>query len=279
VAIVEGGVTRDLSAVLEVVVALATQVGRLQVVQRDHVRDIRTKAHANDLVSEVDFSSEKMIVDAIRDAFPDDGIVGEEGSDVTGRSGWGWIIDPLDGTRNYLTGAGPWSVSIALQHGERTVLGVVHDPAVNETFSALAGAGAVLNGRRIHVSNTGRLAEGIIGFSFVPSLVTKRRLAPLLAEVLPVSGDIRRVPAALGLSYLAAGRFDGSFILDTRPWDIAASEMIAREAGAEVSSPGSGITESAVYAGPALLAQLAAILARHPYLDERHPEELEQKSL
>jgi len=77
VAIVEGGVTRDLSAVLEVVVALATQVGRLQVVQRDHVRDIRTKAHANDLVSEVDFSSEKMIVDAIRDAFPDDGIVSE----------------------------------------------------------------------------------------------------------------------------------------------------------------------------------------------------------
>lgn len=259
----EDAVTRDLSAVLDLVADLASQVGQLQLGQRAQVSDIRTKADANDLVSEVDFASEKMIVDAITDAFPGDAIIAEEGSDISGSSGWGWVIDPLDGTRNYLTAAGPWSVSIALQQAGRTVLGLVHDPALGETFSAVAGAGASLNGRPIRVSTAGRLSESIIGFSFVPSPATKRRVGQLIAEVLPVSGDIRRVPAALGLSYLAAGRFDGSFILNTRPWDVAAAELIAREAGAEVSYPGSGITESAVYAGPALLTELAAMLARH----------------
>ena len=272
-------VTRDLAAALELVVALAARVGRLQVDRRDHVTDIRTKAHANDLVSEIDFASEKIIVDTITDAFPDDSIIAEEGSEVSGSSGWGWVIDPLDGTRNYLTGAGPWSVSVALRRAQQTVLGVVHDPALDETFSAATGAGALLNGRPIHVSDTGLLASSIIGFSFVPSLATKRRLAPLLAEVLPASGDIRRVPAALGLSYLAAGRFDGSFILDTRPWDVAAAEMIAREAGAEVSSPGSAITESAVYAGPELLPQLATILARHQHSGAHNAAQLEEEPL
>ena len=129
--------TRDLHDTLNLVTSLATQAGRLQVDQRHQVTGIATKTHANDLVSQVDFASEKLIVDAVIDAFPGDSILGEEGSDITGDSGWRWIIDPLDGTLNYLTGAGPWSVSIALQHGQQTVLAVVHDPAAGETISAL----------------------------------------------------------------------------------------------------------------------------------------------
>ena len=249
---------RDLQAVLKLAVSVATQVGQLQLDQRHQVTGIETKAHANDLVSEVDFASERLIVEAVTGAYPGDSVLAEEGSDITGHNGWQWIIDPLDGTLNYLTGAGPWSVSIALQHQQQTVLGVVHDPAVKETFSAIAGDGARLNNESIHVSTTTVLAKSIIGFSFNPSLTTRRRLGPLLAELLPVIGDIRRIPSALGLSYLAAGRFDGSFILGAKAWDIAASEMIAREAGAQVSSPGSATHESAILAGPALLDQLVS---------------------
>ena len=252
---------RDLSAVLDLVVSLATDVGRLQLDQRHQVTDIQTKAHANDLVSQVDFASEKLIVDAVIDAFPGDSILGEEGSDITGHNGWQWVVDPLDGTLNYLTGAGPWSVSIALQHEQHTVLGLVHDPAVGETFTAIAGEGAMLNDRSIHVSANVALAESIVGLSYNPSLPTKRRLGPLLADLLPVIGDIRRIPAALGLSYLAAGRFNGSLILNTKPWDIAASEMIAREAGAQVSSPSASITEMAIFAGPMLLDDLVTAVS------------------
>ncbi len=252
--------TRDLQETLNLAISLATQVGRHQLDQRHQVTGIQTKAHANDLVSQVDFASEKLIVDAVVDAFPGDSILGEEGSDITGHNGWQWIIDPLDGTLNYLTGAGPWSVSIALQHQQRTVLGVVHDPALGETFAALAGGGATLNGRAIHVTTAVPLATSIIGFSYNPSLATRRRLGPLLADLLPVIGDIRRIPAALGLTYLAAGRFDGSIILNTKPWDIAASEMIAREAGAKLSSPSAAINEMAIFADPALLNQLITVV-------------------
>ena len=263
-------VARDLSAVLELVVSLATQVGQLQLDQRHQVTDIETKAHANDLVSKVDFASEKLIVDAITAAYPGDGIIGEEGSDITGRNEWQWIIDPLDGTLNYLTGAGPWSVSIALQHQQETVLAVVHDPAIRETFSAIAGEGATLNDKAIHVSNKTTLAEAIIGFSFNPSLAARRRLGRLFANVLPLIGDIRRIPSALGLSYLAAGRFDGSLILNTKPWDIAASAMIAREAGAKVSSPGPAAHDMAIFAGPALMNELVTAMSLERQLSD-HP--------
>ncbi len=253
--------TRDLQNTLDLAISLSSEVGKWQLNQRDHVTEIQTKAHANDLVSRVDFASEKTIVEGIIAAFPDDSILAEEGSDITGSSGWRWVIDPLDGTLNYLTGAGPWSVSIALQHEGRTVLAVVHDPAVGETFSALADGGAMLNERSIHVSTTTTLGKSIIGLSFNPSLTTKRRLGLLLADLLPVIGDIRRIPSALGLSYLAAGRFDGSLILNTKPWDIAASEMIAREAGAKVSSESLAINESALFAGPALLDELVSAIS------------------
>src|SRR6478752_5290767 len=131
--------TRDLQQALNLARSLASDVGTLQLNQRHQVTDIQTKTHANDLVSQVDLASEKHIVDGIIAAFPGDSILAEEGSDITGRSGWRWVIDPLDGTLNYLTAAGPWSVSIALQHEQQTVLAVVHDPALGETFTALAG--------------------------------------------------------------------------------------------------------------------------------------------
>jgi myo-inositol-1(or 4)-monophosphatase len=137
----------------------------------------------------------------------------------------------------------------------------VHDPAAGETFSALLDEGAMLNDQTIHVPTAVPLAKSIIGLSFNPSLAARGRLGPLLADLLPVIGDIRRIPSALGLSYLAVGRFDGSLILNTKPWDIAASEMIAREAGATFSSPGAAVNEMALFADPLLLADLVAVVS------------------
>lgn len=213
---------------------------------RAHLR----RVYANDLVSQVDFASEKLIVDTITDAYPGDSTFAEEGSDIAGVSGWHWLIDPLDGTLNYLPGAG-WSASIALQYQQQTVLAIVHDPAVRETFSAMIGRGARLNVRTMRVRPATVLAGSIVGLSYIPSLATKRRLGPILAELCPITDDIRRIPCALGLSHLADGRFDGSPILNTKPWDIAASEMIAREAGAMLSSPSAAINEMSVLPGAA----------------------------
>ena len=128
-----------------------------------------TKAHANDLVSEVDLASERLIVDALTAACPDDGVLAEEGTSFPGSTGWRWVIDPLDGTRNYLTGAGPWSVCIALQEGETTRVAAVHDPVVGETFSAVAGQGSVLGRDPLRVSPLTRIEQALVGLSFNPS--------------------------------------------------------------------------------------------------------------
>ena len=133
----------DLHAVVAEVVAIAERAGRLQVQRRPSLVVKGTKAHVNDLVSDVDLASEQLIGDALAALWPDDGILGEEGHDTAGTSGRRWVVDPLDGTRNYVTATGPWSVSIALYDGDRPVAAVVHDPAAGETFTAVAGAGVV----------------------------------------------------------------------------------------------------------------------------------------
>ena len=119
-----------------------------------------TKAHANDLVSDVDHASERLIVDGLRAAGPTDGVLAEEGGSAPAEHGWRWVIDPLDGTRNYLTAAGPWSVCLALQFADVTQVAVVHDPAAGETFSAVRGAGATLDAEPIAVSATAPAGRG-----------------------------------------------------------------------------------------------------------------------
>ena len=146
---------RDLASACDLAIELATAAGRLQLERRSRVVVEGSKAHANDLVSDVDLASEHLIVEGISATWPDDGILAEEGSAAGGTSGWRWVIDPLDGTRNYLTGAGPWSVCIALQQGDATRVAVVHDPVAGETFSAVSGAGAVLGRASLRVSGTG----------------------------------------------------------------------------------------------------------------------------
>jgi myo-inositol-1(or 4)-monophosphatase len=229
----------ELQAACEVAVALAREAGALQLRERPGVTVRATKAHRNDLVSDVDLASEALIVDGLRAAFPDDGVLGEEGESTTGVSGRRWIVDPLDGTRNYLSGAGPWSVCIALQqNGADLVVGVVHDPALDETFSAVAGAGCLLDGRPVRASSCERLDEALAGLSFDQSVATKTRMAPVVAGLLPVVGDVRRIPAALHLAYLASGRLDCGMLVGAKLWDVAAGLVLAREAGVVLGGAG-----------------------------------------
>ena len=189
---------------------LAREAGRQQVRERARLTVHGWKSHANDLVSDIDLASERLIADGLRAAFPADGVLAEEGSNSGGTSDRRWIVDPLNGTRNYVSGAGPWSVCLALQDGADTMAAVVHDPGEQETFTAIRGAGTALNGERIYASDCSRLAEAIVGFSFNPSLQAKRDMAQVMAVLLPAIGDIRRVPAALNLAYIATGRFDAA---------------------------------------------------------------------
>jgi myo-inositol-1(or 4)-monophosphatase len=249
---------RDLRAARDLAADLAVQAGRLQLERRDTLRMGTPKAHANDVVSDVDIASERLIVDAIRSAWADDAVQAEEGHGRAGRSGWTWVVDPLDGTRNYVSRTGPWSVCIALYHGEHARVAVVHDPAANETFSAVDGGGAVLNGEPISASSGPPLDEALVGVSFQPNPATKERAGRLIRELLPRVGDIRRLPAALNLAYQAVGRLDGGVALDTNLWDIAAGALIAREAGVVLGGRGPAFsTELTIGAAPALWPTLS----------------------
>lgn len=239
-------VLRDLGSVRGWAESLAAEVGSLQVRRRPEVGVPEIKAHANDLVSEVDRASEQLIVDRLRADFPEDAVLGEEGHDVPGRSGWRWVVDPLDGTRNYLSGAGPWSVCLALQEAEVTRLAVVHDPVGRETFSAVRGTGATLNGVPVRIGDTTELERALLGLSFSTAPETKLRMAQMLGVLLPRVGDIRRLPAALNLCWLAGGRLDAALCLDTRLWDVAAGLLIAQEAGADLDEVGPDLLLAAV---------------------------------
>ncbi|MFI5908112.1 inositol monophosphatase family protein [Dactylosporangium sp. NPDC051541] len=250
---------RDLRAARKLAAELAVRAGRLQLERRDTLRVGAPKAHANDVVSDVDIASERLIVEGIRAVWPDDAVQAEEGQGGDGTSGWKWVVDPLDGTRNYISRTGPWSVCIALYEGDEARAAVVHEPVAGETFSAVDGGGAELNGDGLAVSGGAALAEALIGVSFQPNPATKARAGQVIRELLPVSGDIRRVPAALNLVYQAAGRLDGGLALDTNLWDIAAGALIAREAGVVLAGRGARFTtELTIGAAPALWDELAA---------------------
>jgi myo-inositol-1(or 4)-monophosphatase len=235
-------VDRDLRTARDLAAALAVRAGQLQIERRDTLVMGAPKAHANDVVSDVDVASERLIVEAIREAWPDDAVQAEEGHGREGTSGWMWVIDPLDGTRNYISRTGPWSVCIALYQGEQARMAVVHDPAAGETFTAVDGGGAFLDGEPLSASSGPPLGEALVGVSFQPNTRTKTRAGQVIRELLPVVGDIRRLPAALNLVYQAAGRLDGGVALDTNLWDIAAGALIAREAGVVLGGRGPDFT-------------------------------------
>ena len=225
-----------------------------------------TKSSPTDLVTGVDRSSEALIVSSLLSARPDDSILGEEGSSHNGSTGVTWVIDPLDGTINYLYGIPIFAVSIAASLRGRSVVGVVHNPVTAETFTASEGEGALLNGRPLRLEATGRpLGEALVGTGFSYRSKNRAAQARLLAVILPEVRDIRREgSAALDLCSVACGRLDAYFESGLQPWDLAAGGLVAREAGAGLDAL-DGVIEgdpTVVTAAPGLLGPLVELLER-----------------
>ncbi|AWZ10611.1 MULTISPECIES: inositol monophosphatase family protein [unclassified Streptomyces] len=222
-----------------------------------------TKSSPIDVVTEMDIAAEKLITDILGERRPEDGLLGEEGSDTAGTSGIRWVIDPLDGTVNYLYGLPSWGVSIAAEYRGRTVAGVVAAPMRGETFHAVAGRGAWLGELRLACRAAAPLDQALVSTGFAYVQTRKAHQAEVARRIIPVVRDIRRGgSAAIDLCDVAAGRLDGYWERGLNPWDLAAGELIAREAGAltggRPGEPASG--ELALAATPAVFASLQPLL-------------------
>lgn len=182
----------------------------------------------NDFVTNIDLYCEELIIETIKKAYPDHSFTGEETGVHNGsNTEYRWIIDPLDGTFNFIRDIPHFSVSIALQVRGRTEIGVVYDPLKNELFSSIRGTGSKLNDQRIRISSVPQLTSALI------SIGSRKDSNNYSEKIIYESYDIRRLgSAALDLCYVASGRTDGYIENGLKPWDIAAGELIAREAGA-----------------------------------------------
>jgi myo-inositol-1(or 4)-monophosphatase len=222
--------------------ALECARGAAAVLQRRETAEIDTKSSPTDLVTDVDRAAEALIVSQLLAARPDDGVLGEEGASRPGTSGVTWVIDPLDGTTNFVYGIPAFSVSIGAQVDGATIAGVVCDPSRDETFAVMRGGGATCNGEPIHVRNTKLLGSALIGTGFSYDAANRRSQALVLDTVLPAVRDIRRNgSAALDLCWVGAGRLDGHYEAGLSPWDHAAGALVASEAGAWVGTVGAAM--------------------------------------
>lgn len=251
---------------------LAVRAGQLLLEGLDRPRvEVRTKSSATDMVTEVDHLSERLIVDGIRLARPDDGILSEEGTGSAGSSGLRWVVDPLDGTTNYLYAHPGFAVSIAVERDGAPVVGVVNDPVHGEVFTAIKGRGANRNGGAIATSRATRLDTALVatGFSYEPQ--RRRAQAAVLEHVLPRIRDIRRMGAAAAdLCSVACGRTDAFYERGLQRWDMSAGSLIAAEAGARVEAIGGGPAGlgTTVAATPALFEPLRALLLEAGAVDD-----------
>ncbi len=229
-------------AMLNIAVRAARAAGNVIVRNLERVDTVTiTEKGRNDFVSEVDREAERVIIEVIRRAYPNHAIVAEESGEHAGDD-HRWIIDPLDGTTNYLHSYPQFAVSIALVHRERLEQAVVFDPLRQELFSATRGEGAQLDSRRIRVSKRAGLGGALLGtgFPFRSGHDLEVHLATTRAFMLRCGGVRRAGAAALDLAYVAAGRLDGFWEFGLQPWDIAAGALLVREAGGMVADAEGG---------------------------------------
>lgn len=213
---------------------IARHVGRIDTLS------VRTKDR-NDFVSEVDQMAEQEIMRVIRRAYPQHAVLAEE-SGAHGQDDYVWVIDPLDGTTNFLYGFPQFAVSIALKYRGRLEQAVIFDPVKNELFTATRGAGAMLNSRRIRVTQRTGLEGALLGTG-IPfrSHQDLDRYLQTMKALLPGTAGVRRAgSAALDLAYVAAGRLDGFWEFDLHEWDMAAGVLLIQEAGGMVTEPDGG---------------------------------------
>ena len=212
------------------------------------------------MVSDADRAAEDAIVALLRAERPDDGLMAEEGASVEGSSGRRWVIDPLDGTTNFLYGIPQWAVSVALEDAEGVLAGVVLDPVRGECFRAERGAGAELGGRPLRVRDGTPLSRALIATGFGYEASWRREQARAVEHVLPRVRDLRRAgAAALDLAWVAAGRLDGYWERGLRPWDWAAGRLLVTEAGGALAEP-AGARPGLLAGGPELLPELVDLV-------------------
>jgi myo-inositol-1(or 4)-monophosphatase len=283
----------DAEALLRIALAAATEAGRLLASWRGDERPevVDTKSSPTDVVTAMDRRSEALITSRIRAHRPGDTVLGEEGGQTSGgpagdgsgaRSGRvRWVVDPLDGTVNYLYGLHDWAVSIAAEVDGTVVAGVVEVPRHGETFTAVAGQGAWLHRGEarvaLHCTSGVPLGQALVGTGFGYDSGRRRVQGEVIAALLPYIRDIRRGgSAAVDLCSVAAGRLDAFYERGLNYWDFAAGGLIAREAGAMVGGL-AGKTESTsmtVAAGPGLYRQLESFLTRlNPERDAQRSQE------
>jgi len=254
---------------LNIAVKAARRAGNLIHRAADNIDHLTVTKKSNaDYVSEVDKAAERTIIETILDVYPTHAILAEE-SGAQGESEYLWIIDPLDGTTNFLHGFPQYAVSIALQHNGVLTQAVVYDPTKNDLFTATRGRGAFLNDRRIRVSKRAELADSLIGTGFpYTKFAHLDAYMDILRDMMQKTAGLRRPgSAALDLAYTAAGRYDGFYETGLKPWDIAAGCLLITEAGGlvgDLEGNDSYLRSGHLCAGnPKIFSQMLQVIAPH----------------
>lgn len=239
------------------------------VMDRPEVLEVASKSTKTDVVTQMDKRSEALLVEMLLAGRPADGVLGEEGTDRRGSSGVRWVIDPIDGTVNYLYGLPNWSVCVGIELDGVPVGGVVHAPALGETYFGQLGLGARCRTgageRSLAVNPQDDLTMALVATGFGYAIPRRSAQARIVRELIPQVRDIRRLgSAAVDLCWLSAGRVDAYYERGLQPWDLCAAGVIAREAGAIVGGlDGAPASEELVIAAnPVLFAKLNALLSR-----------------
>jgi myo-inositol-1(or 4)-monophosphatase len=225
-----------MSELLDLAARTAREAGSLlrEAFARDDL-EVESKSTPTDLVSEADTAAEALIRERLLAARPEDGILGEEGGDVEGPSGLRWVVDPLDGTVNFLFGIPQWAVSIAVEDGDGTLAGVVYDPMRDELWSAERDGPPRLDARPVRGSTQTDLAQAMVATGFAYGAEARAVQGEMVARLLPRVRDIRRAgAAALDLAWVAGGRYDVFFERGLNAWDRAAGALLCVRAGLEV---------------------------------------------
>ena len=245
-------------------VSLAEEVARAAgalLMQRPDSFTFTEKSSAVDFATQMDQQAESLIVKSLLAARPDDGIIAEEGAAQSSESGITWVIDPLDGTVNYLYGLPGWNISIAAKNQEGVIAGVVFAPTINSLWKARKGGGAYLNNKAIKCNDPVNLNLALIATGFSYDLELRKEQGARIQKLIPQIRDLRRNgAAAVDLCYVAMGAVDAYFESSLKEWDFAAGGLIATEAGALISGRTGGAPDGdmVVCAGPSLHAQLLA---------------------
>ena len=241
--------------------SIARKAGTL-LTDRPSKFELDQKSGVFDFATQMDHESEKLIVTEILSARPHDGLIGEEGANQESKSGITWVIDPIDGTVNYLYDIPGWCISIAAKDNDGGLVGVVYSPATQSLWRASRGGGAQLNGIPIKCNDPVALDRALIGTGFAYDIEKRKIQAELIARLLPQIRDLRRLGAcAVDICHVASGSLDAYFEAGVNEWDYAAAGLIATEAGAKVSIDKgiwNGEKNMVIVAGPTLHAPLSA---------------------